>query len=198
MKKIILASGSPRRKELLEMLNIPFEVKVSDVDETTDIISPAEKVKYLSLIKARAVADICENNSIIIGSDTVVSRMGKIFGKPKNAADAKEMLKQLSGKKHSVFTGLTVIVKDEKGGLTETSLADCTEVDMLEMTDEEIDNYISSGEPMDKAGAYAIQGKGSAFIEAINGDYYTVMGLPVRLLYKTLKENGVDVASYWK
>lgn len=198
MKKIILASGSPRRKELLEMLNIPFEVMVSDVDETTDIISPAEKVKYLSLIKARAVADICENNSIIIGSDTVVSQLGKIFGKPKDSADAKAMLKKLSGKKHSVFTGLTVIVKDEKGSLTETSLADCTEVDMLEMTDDEIDNYIASGEPGDKAGAYAIQGKGAAFIEAINGDYYTVMGLPVRLLYKTLKENGIDVASYWK
>ncbi len=197
MKKIILASGSPRRRELLQMLNIPFEVKVSDVDETTDIVSPAERVKYLSLIKARAVADIVDNDTIIIGSDTVVALGDEILNKPKDKADAKAMLESLSGKKHCVYTGLTIILKNYDGTI-ETSLADCTDVLMNQISSDEIDAYIASGECLDKAGAYAIQGKGSAFIESINGDYYTVMGLPVRLVCKVLKDFGVNVTDFWK
>ena len=200
MKKIILASGSPRRRELLQMLNIPFEVKVSDVEETVPAehdATPADRVKYLSLIKSRAVADTVENNTIIIGSDTVVAKDNEILNKPKDEEDAKKMLLSLSGRSHHVYTGLTVIVKEEDGTLKETSYADCTEVVMNEISDEEISNYIASGECMDKAGAYAIQGKSSVFIDSIKGDYYTVVGLPVRLVFNALKENGINVTDFF-
>ena len=198
MKKIILASGSPRRQELLRMLNIPFEVSVSSVDETTDISSPDERVKHLALIKARAVAENCENDSLIIGSDTVVAFNGKILNKPADDDDARYMLHTLSGNTHQVFTGLAIITKDSDGGVCETAYADCTEVMMNQISDDEIENYIASKECRDKAGAYAIQGKSSVFIKGINGDYYTVMGLPVRLVYKALKENGIDITEFWK
>lgn len=203
MKKIILASGSPRRQELLKMLNIPFTTMVSrvseDISNDLDIDnSPYERVKYLSVKKARAVAAEAENDSVIIGCDTVVSHMGRILNKPADDAEAKAMLCQLSGRKHSVYTGLTVIAKAEDGTLDERTYVDCTEVSMLPISDEEILNYIASGECVDKAGAYAIQGKGSIFIEYINGDYYTVMGLPVRILAAALKELGINITDYWK
>ena len=203
MKTIILASGSPRRQELLKMLNIPFKTMASNVSEDiSDVLeidnSPYERVKYLSTIKARAVAAEAENNSVIIGCDTVVAHMGRILNKPADDTEAKAMLCQLSGRKHSVYTGLTIINKTEDGGLTEKTYVDCTEVSMLPISDEEIINYIASGECADKAGAYAIQGKGSIFIESITGDYYTVMGLPVRILAAALKEFGINVTDYWK
>ncbi len=200
MKKIILASGSPRRRELLQMLNIPFEIRVSDVEEIVPAehdTTPADRVKYLSLIKSRAVAAEAENYSIIIGSDTVVAKDNDILNKPKDAEDAKNMLRRLSGCSHHVYTGLTVIVKNEDGSVKETSYADCTEVVMNEISDKEIENYISSGECMDKAGAYAIQGKSSIFIDSIKGDYYTVVGLPVRLVFKALKDNGINVTDFF-
>ncbi len=200
MKKIILASGSPRRRELLQMLNLPFEIKVSDVEETVPKehdATPADRVKYLSLIKARAVAEITGNDTIIIGSDTVVSQNNEILNKPADEADAKRMLRALSGCSHEVYTGLTVIVKENDGTVKEASYADCTVVTMNDITDKEIDNYVASGECMDKAGAYAIQGKSSVFIDSIKGDYYTVVGLPVRLVFKALKENGIDVTSFF-
>ena len=203
MKTIILASGSPRRQELLKMLNIPFKTMASNVSEDiSDVLeidnSPYERVKYLSTIKARAVAAEAENSSVIIGCDTVVAHMGRILNKPADDTEAKAMLCQLSGRKHSVYTGLTIIDKADDGSLNEKTYVDCTEVSMLPISDEEIINYIASGECADKAGAYAIQGKGSIFIESITGDYYTVMGLPVRILAAALKELGINVTDYWK
>ncbi len=200
MKKIILASGSPRRRELLQMLNIPFEVKVSDVEEIVPeefAATPADRVKYLSLIKSRAVANEVENNTIVIGSDTVVAQGNDILNKPAGAEDAKRMLRNLSGRSHHVHTGLTVIVKEADGTIKETSYADSTEVIMNEISEEEIENYVANGECMDKAGAYAIQGKSSIFIDSIKGDYYTVVGLPVRLVFKALKENGINVTEFF-
>jgi len=200
MKKIILASGSPRRRELLQMLNIPFEVKVSDVEEIVPVehdATPADRVKYLSLIKSRAVAAEVENDTIVIGSDTVVAKDNDILNKPVDKEDARRMLHDLSGRSHHVYTGLSVIVKEADGSVKETSYADCTEVVMNPISDEEIENYVASGECMDKAGAYAIQGKSSIFIDSINGDYYTVVGLPVRLVFKALKENGINVTDFF-
>ena len=181
---LILASNSPRRKELLEMLGYDFIVRASDCDETTEIKNPNELVKELSLRKALSVTH--NENDVIIGSDTVVAINNKILGKPKDKKDAENMLKLLSGNSHTVYTGVTVI----KGDLIITECIDC-DVYFKPLSQKEIDVYIATGEPMDKAGAYAIQGKGSAFIEKINGDYFTVVGLPCCYLNGVLNSLGL-------
>ena len=177
---IILASQSPRRQELLKLITSDFEIKVSNVDETLpDKITPKEAVMYLSKIKAEPFAD---GDDIVIGADTVVALDGKILGKPKNEENAKEMLKFLSGRTHSVFTGVT-LASDKK---TKTFAVE-TKVKFFELTNEEIDAYIKTKEPFDKAGAYGIQGYGSLLVEKINGDYFNVVGLPVSTLARELK-----------
>ncbi len=181
---LILASNSPRRKELLSMLGYEFIIKVSNCDENTEITEPAELVKELSLRKAKAVeADI---NDVVIGSDTVVAINGKILGKPTNESDAIQMLRMLSGKTHTVYTGVTVIKN-------KTEITECISCDVTfkNMTDEEIKMYVDSGEPMDKAGAYGIQGKGSAFVEKINGDYFAVVGFPCCYVNTVLNKLGI-------
>ena len=176
---IILASQSPRRQELLKLITNDFEIKVSNVDETLPSgISPKDAVLYLSKIKAKPFKN---DSDIIIGADTVVALDGKILGKPKNDENAREMLKFLSGKAHSVFTGVTLI----KGDITR-SFAVETKVKFFDLTDEEIDEYIKTGEPADKAGAYGIQGYGSLLVEKIDGDYFNVVGLPVSKLAREL------------
>lgn len=176
---IILASQSPRRQELLKLITNDFEIKVSNVDETLPSgISPKDAVLYLSKIKAEPFKN---DRDIIIGADTVVALDGKILGKPKNDENAREMLKFLSGKAHSVFTGVTLI----KGDITR-SFAVETKVKFFDLTDEEIDEYIKTGEPVDKAGAYGIQGYGSLLVEKIDGDYFNVVGLPVSKLAREL------------
>lgn len=176
---IILASQSPRRQELLKLITNDFEIKVSNVDETLPSgISPKDAVLYLSKIKAEPFKN---GSDIIIGADTVVALDGKILGKPKNDENAREMLKFLSGKAHSVFTGVTLI----KGDITR-SFAVETKVKFFDLTDEEIDEYIKTGEPADKAGAYGIQGYGSLLVEKIDGDYFNVVGLPVSKLAREL------------
>lgn len=176
---IILASQSPRRQELLKLITNDFEIKVSNVDETLPSgISPKDAVLYLSKIKAEPFKN---DGDIIIGADTVVALDGKILGKPKNDENAREMLKFLSGKAHSVFTGVTLI----KGDITR-SFAVETKVKFFDLTDEEIDEYIKTGEPADKAGAYGIQGYGSLLVEKIDGDYFNVVGLPVSKLAREL------------
>ena len=176
MKKLILASGSPRRREILEQVGVEFEVRKSDVEEVITKTDPAEIVMELSAQKAKDVYDKleCPQEYLVLGSDTVVAFEGKILGKPADEQGAYEMLRMLSGRKHSVFTGVTLVSDDRFDSFYEETL-----VEFYEMSDEEILNYIKSGEPMDKAGAYGIQGKAAAFIRGIEGDYYNVVGLPV-------------------
>lgn len=186
---VILASNSPRRRELLEQVGIPFQMIPATGEEITHKKVPAEIVAELSLQKASEVAalpDIKGSSSIVIGADTIVALDNHIMGKPKDEEDAFQMLKSLQGKTHQVFTGVTLIhTKKEPQILT---FADSTEVTMYPMTDSEILSYIATGEPMDKAGAYAVQGKCAAFIQSIHGDYNTVVGLPVSRVYQALKE----------
>lgn len=176
---IILASKSPRRKELLSLITEDFEIKSANVDETLpDGIAPDKAVEYLSKIKAIPLKN---DTDTIIGADTVVAVDGKILGKPADHKDAYNMLKMLSGKWHSVFTGITVI-KPEK---TITVSVE-TKVKFFELNDDEIFKYINTDECDDKAGAYGIQGKGALLVEKIDGDYFNVVGLPVSTLSKLL------------
>lgn len=189
MKRIILASKSPRRHELLEMVGIPHEVITCDCEENISCHSPADMVCRLSVIKAEAVArlltvDPSSAPSLVIGADTVVSYNGEILGKPEDEADAFRMLSALSGHTHSVFTGVTVI--DTASGRKETFFEE-TKVRFYEVTEAEIRDYIAGGEPMDKAGSYGIQGRGAFLAEGIEGDFYTVVGLPVARLIRVLK-----------
>ena len=186
MKRMILASGSPRRKELLQMLEVPFEVLVSDTEEIITKNEPAEVTKELSYQKAMAVAEQVEEG-IIIGADTVVSIDGKILGKPADTEEAREMIYKLQGKSHMVYTGVTVIVKSDET-VSASSFAEGTKVNVAPMTEDEIEAYISTSEPYDKAGAYGIQGLFGKFIEGIEGDYFNVVGLPVHRLYEELKK----------
>ena len=185
--KIILASKSPRRKELMDMLNLKYEVIVSDADETLEEgLTIEEQAKRLSHIKAKTVFTETTGDRIVIGSDTMVIKDGKIYGKPKDEEDAFKILKELNGTKHQVITGLAILV--EKDGKYEEYLDyDITEVHFKNMTDTEIKNWILTGKAMDKAGAYAVQGEFSVFIEKINGNYWAVMGLPIHKVYDILK-----------
>ena len=180
--KIILASKSPRRKEILEKAGYEIEIRVQDADETLpESILPSDAVKMLAEIKASAVEK--NQNELVIGADTVVALDGKILGKPKDENDAFLMLKSLSGRIHQVYTGVCIITNKEK-----VSFAECSEVIFNELTDEQIKAYINTGEPMDKAGAYGIQGFASAFAKVFSGSYYNVMGLPIETLNKKILE----------
>lgn len=179
--KIILASGSPRRRELLEQTGYEFEIEVSDADENIQADDPGELVEQLSFRKADAVArkHLQEQACMVIGADTVVVQDREVLGKPNGEQGAVEMLKELSGRTHQVYTGVSLfLIKD--GKLTASqSFHVCTDVTMRPMSDREIADYVATGEPMDKAGAYGIQGKAAVFISGIHGDYYNVVGLPV-------------------
>lgn len=179
--KIILASGSPRRRELLEQTGYEFEIEVSDADENIQADDPGELVEQLSFRKADAVArkHLQEQACTVIGADTVVVQDREVLGKPNGEQGAVEMLKELSGRTHQVYTGVSLfLIKD--GKLTASqSFHVCTDVTMRPMSDREIADYVATGEPMDKAGAYGIQGKAAVFISGIHGDYYNVVGLPV-------------------
>lgn len=192
--RIILGSASPRRKELLEQIGVTFEVKVSGKEEVYHSTEAKEIVAELALMKAENVAsEIPEEEKrsmIVIGSDTVVTMDGKILGKPADEADAKAMLTALQGRYHEVYTGIAVLCYDENGGCTTVNRASGTKVYVHEMSEEEILAYIATKEPMDKAGAYGIQGRFAAHIDKIDGDYYTVVGLPVAEVYQILKTFG--------
>ena len=184
--KFILASASDRRKELLSRIISDFEVKISDFDEgTVEVSKDIEKyVKTLAEGKAKSVALNCTNDSIIIGADTIVVIDDNILGKPKDKDDAFRMLKLLSNNVHRVYSGVTVI-NNEKQVMKSECLY--TEVYFSELSDEEIWRYIDTGECLDKAGTYGIQGYGGVFVEKINGCYYNVVGLPLNLLNKMIK-----------
>ena len=180
--KVVLASASPRRKQILETAGFDVEVRVSDADETLpDGISPAEAVERLALIKAEAVERTADE--ILIAADTIVVLDGSILGKPADENQAREMLCSLSGRTHFVYTGVCIL-KGEKRAV----FHDCTKVEFYPLEESEIDEYIKSGEPMDKAGAYGIQGKGCAFVKGIEGDFFNVMGLPVAHLIRKMRE----------
>ena len=182
----VLASKSPRRKELLKNIGIQSEIIPANVDESALSSLPPEKmVTQLALLKATEVARSFGKNTYVIAADTVVVMNGEIFGKPQNIADAKRMLTALSGATHSVYTGYCVINCTDA---TAVARYEKTDVTFRALTEDEIDAYIKTREPMDKAGSYGIQGKGSIFIEKINGDYFNVVGLPVCALSKLLSD----------
>lgn len=187
--KIILASQSPRRKELLERMGIKdFETISPNVDERAfHGLPPEELVRRLSAEKAAAVAGKVGEDAIVIAADTVVALEGAVLGKPADELDAFKMLSALSGVRHQVYTGVTVC----RGGEKQTA-HEVTDVTFRELSEREIEDYISTGEPMDKAGAYGIQGYGALLIQGISGDYYNVMGLPVCRLSGILSRFGVD------
>lgn len=186
---LILASLSPRRKELLSRLALPFTVIPAEVDESGIKESDPERaVLALSALKAQAVAKD-HPKDLVLGADTVVSIDGRILGKPRDRADAKETLSLLSGRAHQVFSGFTLI-KGEK----RISRAVCTKVYFAPLKEEEIAWYLDSGEPFDKAGSYGIQGLGGLFVSHIEGDYNNVVGLPLQAVYQVLKDEfGVEL-----
>ncbi|MBR3824560.1 MAG: septum formation inhibitor Maf [Lachnospiraceae bacterium] len=186
MVRIVLASASPRRKELLGMLGLEFEIMVSDVEEVVTETTPNRVVEQLSLQKAEDIFKRLEGDVLVIGADTVVSLDGKILGKPKNEADAVEMLERLQDNEHRVFTGVTLIGRKE-GKEFRNTFSEGTVVKFYPMTEEEIHWYVSTKEPMDKAGSYGIQGLGARFVECIHGDYNNVVGLPIARLYQEMK-----------
>lgn len=189
--KIILASKSPRRRELLSLLDLDFSVMSEEVDETIDKSQPVEnEIKRLSYEKARAVSDKAGESSIIISADTAVVLGDRVFGKPSSKAAAYEMLRALSGKTHKVITGVTVL----SGNCADTRAA-VTEVTFKELNDAEINAYIDTGDPFDKAGAYALQGISCVFVRGIKGDHFNVYGLPVSLLAEMLRGFGVRILS---
>lgn len=185
MKQIILASQSPRRKELLRQIGLDFQVRPSGIEEIITSSDPVEIVKALSRQKALDVAKKEGEDSLVIGADTIVVREGKIMGKPGDPEEACRMLWELQGGSHSVYTGVTLVFPEET-----FTFAEETGVRMFPMTEEEIRWYVSTGEPMDKAGAYGIQGLGARFIEGVRGDYHNVVGLPAARVYQELKKRG--------
>ena len=186
---LILASSSPRRSELLQAAGINFLVRPANVDET---VQPGERsgeyVERLAREKAEAVASVCADTDVILGADTIVVIENQLIGKPADEDDAARMLRMLSGKWHEVLTGVALIAGSE----TRTGVA-TTRVKFVSLSDDEIDWFVASGEPRDKAGAYAIQGLASRFVERIEGSYTNVVGLPVETVWRLLKEMGAEI-----
>ena len=181
--QVVLASQSPRRQELLKLIFSDFKVCPADVDESLpDSINTDFAAEYLAVKKAQVVAKD-HGDCLVIGADTVVLCDDKILGKPENEGDAAAMLRSLSGRRHRVITGCALFL-----GGRHLSFSECTEVEFLPLSDTEIEQYVSSGEPMDKAGAYGIQGGASLFVKGIDGDYFNVVGLPVAALNQNVKK----------
>lgn len=187
MKKIILASQSPRRREIMKLVGIDFDVVISDCDENIEYDGPADMVEKLSYLKAKDVAGKLPESEehLVIGSDTIVFFKGEVLGKPKDEKDAFNMLHEMAGNTHVVYTGVSVI--DTKTGKTETFHEE-TEVEFYDVSDEEIRQYIATKDPLDKAGAYGVQGLGAFLVNGIKGDYFTVVGLPIAHLIQVLKK----------
>lgn len=205
MSQIILASASPRRKELLEQIGMEFEICPAKGEEVITQNRPDAVVLELSRQKAEEVAAgvltyhethpdlVTPQDILVIGADTVVAYGDKILGKPKDEADAGRMLTLLQGKKHSVYTGITLVFIDKNGRTGEHRFFERTDVTMYPMDEDEINRYIATGEPMDKAGSYGIQGRCAIYIKQIEGDYNNVVGLPVARLYQELRCIGYDL-----
>lgn len=187
MKPIVLASGSPRRRELLTQIGLEYTVIPSKKEEQLRFTQPDEIVMDLSRQKAEDIADQVAPGTIVIGADTVVALDGEILGKPHTPDKAVKMLSRLQGRSHQVYTGVTILEKGEAEDSFIT-FSEKTEVHIYPMSEEEIRRYVASGDPLDKAGAYGIQGAFAAYVQGITGDYYNVMGLPIGRLYQELKE----------
>ena len=194
MRKIILASASPRRRELLAAAGVIFQVCAADGEETITSDKPEEIVRELSEQKATAVAlnfDM-EEGTVVIGADTIVSYNNEILGKPVDESDAFKTLKMLQGNIHQVYTGVTVLIK-KNGKWEDISFSESTDVSFYPVSDEEIRTYIASGEPMDKAGSYGIQGGFGIYVKEIRGEYTNVVGLPVGRLFYEMKKHGIEL-----
>lgn len=189
---IILASGSPRRKEILEQIGITFRVQPAKGEERITKELPEEVVAELSRQKAREVGELNPQDALIIGADTIVSFGNAILGKPKSREDAEAMLQRLAGNTHQVYTGVTVLFPRDIT-VVERTFTDVTDVSLYPMTEEEIRTYVATGEPMDKAGSYAVQGLFAKYIRGLQGDFYNVMGLPVAKLFQELKKEGIGL-----
>ncbi|MBQ1203087.1 MAG: septum formation inhibitor Maf, partial [Loktanella sp.] len=186
--RLVLASNSPRRKSLLEEMGLEFEVLGADVDETVDEnLTPSELVQMLAARKAHAVADTLDGEAIVLGADTVVSFGGEVFGKPRDMVHAREMLLTFSDTTHEVYTGVCLCQ-----GKRSLSAAVCTKVTFAPVSEREIDTYLACFDPLDKAGAYGIQGLGGAYIAHMQGDYYATVGLSLCGLRKLLKTAGLS------
>ena len=193
MRKKVLASKSPRRRELLENIGLEFDIAICDTDESSvsKELEPGLYVRELSLIKALAAAKLCDKHSFVIGADTVVVYEGEILGKPADRQDAFRMLRKLSGKTHYVYTGVTVVDTDDMHAVSEYEK---TAVEFRDITDKEIEYYIDNFDVTDKAGAYAIQEYAGVFVKRIDGDYFNIVGLPLcRLCTLVSKEYGEDL-----
>ena len=186
IRNLILASGSPRRKELLEQIGIMPVISPSRIEEVVTSSVPEQVVLELSSQKAEDVMSRCPVGSVVLGADTVVAIAGMILGKPKSHGEACEMIRRIQGRSHQVHTGVAILLKEETG-LRQKHFTVKTDVMVFPMTEEEIREYGESEEPMDKAGAYAIQGRFAAYIQGISGDYSNVVGLPVGRVYQELK-----------
>ena len=188
---IILASGSPRRSELMKQVGFDFKVSTCNTDESYDEgMTPSEIVMELSLRKADAVFDkeMPEKDTVVVAADTIVAIDNEILGKPKDRNDAIRMLSELSGKKHQVYTGITLYYY-VAGRVFIENFADCADVYFRELSQDTIISYVDSWEPMDKAGAYGIQGLGAILVDKIDGVYYTIVGLPIAKVYHSIKNN---------
>jgi nucleoside triphosphate pyrophosphatase len=189
-RKIILASASPRRREILALTGLDFQVDAGDYEETMDLpLEPHELARFLSRQKAEAVA-LKYGNALIIAADTFLLFEGGLLGKPRDERDAKRMLGRLNGRSHSVITGFTVLDTAKKQSFSDSVE---TKVYFRHLTAKEIFSYVKSGEPLDKAGAYGIQGLGALLVEKIEGDYFNVMGLPLGALARSLKKFGIRI-----
>ena len=184
---VILASQSPRRRELLGLFRIPFTVWAADIDETMDPALPAEQ-EVARVSRAKAMVTPAKEEDVVIAADTIVVCNGKTLGKPKSKEQAVEMLTMLSGRDHQVMTGLTV-----RKGDTCRTVTEITHLHFRKLSQREILDYVATGEPMDKAGAYGIQGGAALFVERLDGDYYNVMGLPVCRLWQMLAQTAPEV-----
>ena len=195
MRKIVLASSSPRRKELLDQINLTYIIDPSKYEEDNSMdVQPEELVKIFSQMKAREVAQRHEN-AVIIGADTIVVLNDKVLGKPKHTQDAKHMLQSLSNNYHDVLTGITLIDTTEE---KEISSVVKTRIAFRELSSEEINYYVETHNPIDKAGAYGIQEFSALFAERIEGDYFNIVGLPLYKLSLNLKQLGVNLLDYVK
>lgn len=192
MKKIILASASPRRREILQNMGLEFTVMPAADEEKTEKLCPSEAVEELSLSKALCISEKAEQDALIIGADTVVAFEGKILGKPQNQEDAFETLKLLQGKTHQVYTGVTILYR-EGGKWIPVTFSECTEVTFYPVAEEEILRYVKSGEGMDKAGSYGIQGYFGGYVKKIDGDYFNVVGFPAARMFYEMKKRGIDL-----
>lgn len=201
VQKLILATNLFSRASLLKQLSVPFEELFCQIEEKDVEIenenSPYEWVKSISATKALAVLDRVEGEAIILGVDTVVTDFGKILHRPKNKQDAVAMLKRLQGRKHTSYTGLTVIYHHADGSYEMESYVDGVDVYMHNLSDRIIDAYTDTDEPYDRPGGYSVTGKGALLIENIYGDYYTLAGLPLWLLNKSLFKHHIDIVDFW-